>query len=386
MPCDFDENLIQVTSYEVLGKLPNPFICDDGTVADTPEKWEQRRREMYKTVIELQYGTQPPAPEFLEVEKTYAAGKGRNNTYLLHTGTRENPITFGMRIFLPNCDGPWPVVVDGDGCFEYFCDKAFIEAFTSRGVALAIFNRTELAHDLNNEPRETAGQLYRTYPDKTFGALGAWAWGFSRCVDALEKIGGFDMSLIAFTGHSRGGKTAMLAGALDERAAIVCPNESGAGACGCYRVHMNAVTEHGENKPSERLSDILNNFSYWFGPDLKEYARKEEELPFDCHFIKAMVAPRTLIVADAASDIWCNPGGSWQTTMAAKEVFKLLGAEENLYWYYRRGYHYHKAEDARRLVSVIEHKWKGTPVEDTFFVTPFKQPELIFDWKCPEKK
>ena len=57
MPCDFDRDLIKVTEYDVLGKLPDPFLCKDGTVADTAEKWAVRRAEMYKDVIELQYGT-----------------------------------------------------------------------------------------------------------------------------------------------------------------------------------------------------------------------------------------------------------------------------------------------------------------------------------------
>lgn len=383
MPCDFDRSLIKVTEYEVLGQLPDPFICKDGTVADTPEKWEKRRAEMYKDVIELQYGTQPPAPAFLEVETLYRGGKGRSNSYYIHTGTKETPVTFGMRVFLPESDGPWPVVVDGDGCFDYYCDREFIHAFTDKGIALCVFNRTALAHDIKDEDRMQAGQLYRAYPEKTFGALGAWAWGFSRCVDALEKLGGFDLSTLVFTGHSRGGKTAMLAGVLDERATIVAPNETNAGSCSCYRIHMAAVQENGNIQRSETLADISKNFPFWFGPALKEYANREAELPFDCHFLKAMVAPRVLMVAEAASDIWTNPIGSWQTTMAAKEVYKMLGAESNLYWYYRRGFHKHALEDVRRLVSLIGHVRNGEELEDTFFETPFEQPERIFDWKNP---
>lgn len=383
MPCDFNQDLIQVTSYEVLGKLPNPFICHDGSVADTPEKWQARRAEMYRDVIELQYGTQPPAPEFLEVETVYQGGKGRSNSYLIHTGTKEKPVTFGMRVFIPNCDGPWPVAVDGDGCFDYYCDPAFRKTFTDKGIALCVFNRTELAHDIKNEERMQAGQLYRTYPDKTFGAIGAWAWGFSRCVDAMEKIGIFDLSTLAFTGHSRGGKTAMLAGVLDERATIVAPNESNAGSCSCYRIHMEAIKENGTPFRGETLADISKNFPFWFGPELKNYADREQDLPFDCHFLKAMVAPRVLMIAEAASDIWTNPIGSWQTTMAAKEVYEMLGVEDNLYWYFRRGEHYHDVSDVRRLVSLICHIRNGEELEDTFFETPFKQPELIFDWKNP---
>lgn len=383
MPCDFDRSLIKVTEYEVLGKLPDPFICKDGSVADTPEKWAARRAEMYKDVIELQYGTQPPAPEFLEVETLYRGGKGRSNAYYIHTGTKAHPVTFGMRVFIPNCDGPYPVVVDGDGCFDYYCDKEFIQMFTDKGIAFCVFNRTELAHDIKDEDRMQAGQLYRAYPEKTFGALGAWAWGFSRCVDALEKLGGFDLSTLAFTGHSRGGKTAMLAGVLDERATIVAPNETNAGSSSCYRIHMAAVQENGNIQRSETLADITKNFPFWFGPELKKYADCEQDLPFDCHFLKAMVAPRVLLIGEAASDIWTNPIGSWQTTLAAKEVYKMLGAEDNLYWYFRRGFHKHDLSDVRRLVSLICHVRDGEPLEDTFFETPFEQPELIFDWKNP---
>ena len=42
---DFDENFIKVTEYEVLGKLPNPFLLSDGTYADTPEKWKEHRKQ-----------------------------------------------------------------------------------------------------------------------------------------------------------------------------------------------------------------------------------------------------------------------------------------------------------------------------------------------------
>lgn len=384
MPCDFDRSLIKVTKYEVLGKLPNPFIFEDGTVADTAEKWRERRAEMYQDVIELQYGTQPPAPEFLEVETLFCGSVfGMSSNYRIRTGTKENPVTFCIKVFLPGGEGPWPVVVDGDGCFDQHCNKDFVQMFTKNGIAFCIFNRTELAHDVHGETRDEAGQMYRTYPEYSFGALGAWAWGYSRCVDALEKIGGFDLSSIVFTGHSRGGKTAMLAGVLDERARIVAPNETNAGACGCYRIHMEAIQENGNTFRSETLADISRNFPFWFGPHFAEYADREQELPFDCHYLKAMVAPRVLMVAEAASDIWTNPIGSWQTTMAAKEVYKMLGVEDNLYWYFRRGYHGHAVEDARRLVSVIRHECYGEPLEDTFFETPFEQPELIFDWKSP---
>lgn len=382
---NFDENFIKVTEYEVLGKLPNPFLLNDGTYADTPAKWKEHRKDIYKTAVELQYGTIPPKPEYFKVDLLYRGGEGRSNSYRITTGTNKKQVSFLMKVILPKKKGKHPAIVDGDLCFMYSFDKEFISTVTDNNIILVLFDRTELANDVRGEGLRK-GALYEVYPEYTFGALGAWAWGYSRCVDALEMLGLADMSCIAFSGHSRGGKTAALAGALDERAVIVNPNATCAGSCGCYRIHMKAITEDGEEKRSETLADLYEKFDFWLNEELGEYADRENELPFDCHYIKALIAPRVLFVSEAASDIWANPIGVWQTNQAAKEVYKLLGAEENLYWYYRTGYHYHDLQDLRMLVSIIKHVYSGEPLCDGFFKTPFKQPDLIFDWRCPEKK
>lgn len=377
---DFDENLISVSEYEVVGKLPDPFLMNDGRRITSPDEWEKRREEIYKTAIELQYGTQPPAPEVFDLE---ALDEDRN--YRITAGTAEKQAQFMMHVLKPNGEGPFPVIIDGDECFHYCFDTDLVKTVLDNGIAIVLFNRTELAHDIRNEGRRK-GQLYGIYPEYTFGALGAWAWGYSRCVDALEKLDGFKMDCIAFTGHSRGAKTAALAGALDKRAAIVNPNETCAGACGCYRIHMRGVKEDGTTLRSERLRDLWKNYGFWMGEGMGDYAEREQDLPFDCHFLKAMVAPRTLLIGEAASDMWANPVGSWQTSVAAKEVFKFLGAEKNLYWYFRRGTHFHTVDDIQMLCNVIRHKAFGEELKGRFFETPFKKPELDFDWKCPETK
>ena len=377
-----DENLIIITKYDVLGKLPNPFLMSDGSFANTPEKWQIQRQELLKTAVELQYGQILPKPEILKVELLYGGGWGRFNTYKIITGTNEKQLSFTMKVFMPETPGKYPAVIDGDMCFGYPFDKEFISTYTLNNIFYVLFERVELAHDVRNEGRRQ-GALYDVYQNYDFGALMAWAWGYSRCVDALEYIGRTNMDLIAFTGHSRGAKAAMLAGALDERAKIVNPNETCAAGCGCYRIHMSAITEDGEEKRSETLNDIYNHFPFWFNEKLGEYCECEEKLPFDSHYLKALVAPRTLFVSEAASDIWANPVGSWQTTMAAGEVYKMRGAEENLLWYYRKGYHYHKIEDVKMLVNIINNKRCGEELSDRFFKMPFKKPELIFDWRAP---
>ena len=379
----FNEKIIKVTEYKVLGELPDPFLKEDGSRISDPEKFEEHKKDLYKSVIELQYGKQPPEPEFLEVEFLSRSRKGF--CYRIVTGRRECPVAFTFKLFMPQnkADEKCPVIVDGDLCFDYAFDTEYLDAMLDDGIAFAIFNRTELAPDAKEAGRN--GQLYKCYPEYDFGALGAWAWGFSRVIDAIIKIDKCDNDWIAVTGHSRGGKTAALAGALDKRVKIVAPNETNAGSCSCYRIHMKAINEDGAEKRSETLEALLKNFDFWLGPKMAEYVECEEKLPFDAHFLKAMIAPRTLLIAEAASDIWTNPVGSWMTTQAAKEVYKLYGKEENLFWYFRYGYHCHKVEDIKMLVSVIKHQRDGEALCDGFFSTPFEEPEIIYKWRCPEK-
>ena len=373
------QDMLHVTKYEVLGKLPDHMTFEDGTPFTDASQWERRREELYATAVDLQFGGMPPEPEFVEVEQlNYNAGVA---TYHVHTGTRACPITFTMTLMVPNGGGSFPVIVDGDMCFPCHFNREFLDAALKEGIGWLFFNRTEIAHDMGTRK----GQIYDTYPGAQFSATSAWAWGYSRCVDAMEILFGnrkpplVDLSRIAFTGHSRGGKTAMLAGAVDRRAAVVNPNETCAGGCGCYRIHMEGYCEGLPANRSETLDDLWRVFAFWLGPDMEQYTKREQDLPFDSHYLKAMVAPRVLFVSEAAGDVWANPVGSWMTTKATESVYDLLGKPENLYWYFREGTHFHNPEDVRMLVNVIKRlKNPETPLSENFFKTPFVPPEPIY--------
>ncbi len=375
-------DMVRATEYTLLGRLPDPFLMNSGQRVSSASDWRLRREEIRSPALNLLYGQTPPEPEFVNVEAICDYRYSASKVYRVHTGTRAHPLHFRMQVLLPReIKGKCPVIVDGDQCFA--CSEGYLEAALSKGIAWVLFDRTEIAHDVQSETRGH-GAIYETWPGLSCGALACWAWGYSRCVDALQQLDlPLDLDWIAFTGHSRGGKTALLAGALDERATIVNPNESGAGGCGCYRLRVSGVYEGMQEGRSEALRDSLEAFPYWYSKDIEPYVDNEAALPFDLHFVKAMVAPRTLFVSEAAGDLWANPIGSWQTTMAAREVYRFLRAENNLLWYYRPGFHAHTALDAEMLVNVIRHQKDGEPLDDKLFRLPFEKPEPAFDWRCP---
>ncbi len=245
-----------------------------------------------------------------------------------------------------------PVVLNGDGCWSYVSEDV-LKIALGKGFAVMQFNRCEIARDRFDTPHfdgTPKGDLahtrdrgiYKVFPGE-YGTLSAWAWGYHRAIDAILRIPYLDESRIMITGHSRGGKTVELAAATDERIAIAADNNSGCGGFSCYRVR--------DDEKAEDCELLARVQPHWFGKDYPKYAGREDDFPFDQHFLAALIAPRALRMQFALRDYPSNLIGTGETYLAAREVYKLLGAEDKINLIYREGYHAHELEDWRHSLE-----------------------------------
>lgn len=362
--------------HMLIGELPDLFQFTDGTRVHSQPDWLRRREELRELILSIEYGHLPPTPtavvpELLHPNVSARLNNARRFGYRLHIEGGQRPFWFMVSVLAPAGEGPFPVVVNGDSCWGALREEIVLDVL-DRGYVLVTFDRTEIVPDAYRSERDAG--LYLVYPDLDFGALAAWAWGYHRVLDFLPTLDFADPRRVAITGHSRGGKTVLLAGATDERVALTAPNNSGSGGAGCYRWQAEGC---------EKLEDGIRMVPYWYAKRLADFVGREDELPFDQHAVKALVAPRGLVSMEALGDLWANPSGTYQTFDAAREVYRFLGAEDRIGIWFREGDHDHGPADWAAFLDFADWHLQGREPARRFDENPFPEMPRAFGWRAP---
>lgn len=359
-----------------LQELPNPFLRPGALPVQTLSDWESQRKWIRELLLHHEYGHAPAGPfttKVLEVqERSRENGAAREVTFSLEVSGGTTPFRMRCGLVFPTMGGPrFPVILAIDPVWQPHVTET-ARKVNQRGYAFAGFHY----HDVDEDKPDRTRGVYPAFPSNDWATLAAWAWAASRLTDHLMTRSDVDPSRLAITGHSRCGKAALLAGALDERFQLTAPHASGAGGAGSFRIQPKGV---------ETLDLITDpkRFHYWFHPNLRKFAGQEDQLPFDQHFLKALVAPRALLSMEAMGDTWANPTGTWQTHRAAREVFRFLDAEDRLMAWYRPGGHDLTTADWETLLDAADHVFKKSPLPEILRTNPDSGTSPAFSWRAP---
>lgn len=330
------------TSTGAATQFPDLLRTESGRAVDGPKAWEEvRRAEVAKAILPIEYGTMPKEPADVRV---VPVGEHQEIPWMPGVATRKfkvwcdmdgQEVSFVIQVWHGKdvkAETKLPVLLNGDGCWAYLSGE-IVAAVVKRGWMLAHFNRCEVARDDQSSGDST---------------LLKWAWAYHRAIDALLKAEPrTDAGRIAITGHSRGGKTVELAAATDMRVFATGDNCSGCGGSAPYR----DIPEG-----AETLAIITERFPYWFALGWASYAGKERELPFDQHFLAALIAPRKLFIRHAKDDRWANPDGAKELAEESRKVWALYGKEANLRYSLREGDHRHGCDDFMAFLDFAEER------------------------------
>jgi hypothetical protein len=340
--------------------LPDPLLQADGAAVATPAAWREGRRgeilELFRSQV---YGRSPAPPqqigfEILEESSQALSGSAIRRQVRIRLGGQLDAPFLDLLLYAPRSETPVPAIlglnfagnhsihadpqirvtsswvrddpehgVTGNRASEASrgsrASRWPVQAILDRGYALATAYYGDIDPDYDDGFRNGVHALgYEEAPappaGERWGSIAAWAWGLSRALDYLETDPSVDALRVAVMGHSRLGKTALWAGAEDERFALVISNDSGCGGAALSR-----------RRVGETVKQINDRFPHWFADNFARYDDREPELPVDQHMLLALVAPRPLYVASATGDAWADPRGEFLSCVHASPVYELLG-------------------------------------------------------------
>ncbi len=351
----YDE--VKVKEY----KLPELLISNNGKKIQTSEDWiDIRRPEIIRLFEEYIYGRVPQACleikfETVKTDSNALCGKAIQKNvvacfikegdtiqmelliFIPAGATKPVPLFLGMNFYGNQAihhDPGIPVTksyVHNNPEYNIFNHTATcesrgtdssswpVERILERGYGLATFCYGDLDPDFDDGFKNGIHSLL-DYSEKNgsneLSSISAWAFGLTTAMDYFETDERINKSQVVVIGHSRLGKTALWAGAIDQRFAIVISNNSGCGGAALSR-----------RKTGETVWDINTRFPHWFSRNFHDFSDRENELPVDQHMLIGLMAPRPVYVASAEQDKWADPYGEFLSLYHAGQVYKLFGSD-----------------------------------------------------------
>lgn len=324
------------------------------------------REEMLDIVQAQLFGYLPPKPEKISFETEeniipkFCAGKAVCHKVTVNTVINGKEFSFPFLATLPTDEEKHPFFVHIN--FRDLNPDRYMptEELVDNGFAVLSVWYNDITSDDGDFTNGLAGVLFENGKrnDTDCGKIAMWAWATQRILDYAETLPDkLDLSRSVVCGHSRLGKTALFAGATDERFAFSYSNDSGCSG---------AAIARGTAPGGERVADICRNFPFWFCENYKKYCNNEDNMPFDQHYLVASIAPRKVLIGSASEDKWADPLSEMLCCVASSPAFvngfkyedrppqiddKFFDGD--IGYHMRKGLHYFSREDWLRLIEFV---------------------------------
>ena len=325
------------------------------------------KKQIIDTILREEYGYLPARPYNVSAklernDPRFCAGKAPLQTFSLTCRAEWGEFSFPVYYVAPKNKTDIP-------CFIHINFRNAIpdryqptEELIDCGYATLSFCYKDVTSDDGNFTNGLAGAVYpngkRAASD--CGKIGLWAWAAMAVMDFAQTLPELNKDKICIVGHSRLGKTALLAGALDERFYCAFSNDSGCSGAALAR-----------NNTGETVKKIVDAFPYWFCENYYKYSDNESALPFDQHWLIAANIPHKVYVASAANDSWSCPKNEYLSCVAADEYYRANGMggfvhpeslpeigdifhDGDIAYHMRDGLHFLSREDWHRYIEFLD--------------------------------
>lgn len=283
------------------------------------------------------------------IDDAYLGGRGTLEEVTLTLGSGDGARTFPIVLAIPNRaqSAPVPLLISqtfSDNCSVFpndpvsefggaMCDGtnmtgmvgfiatnifgtyiayAPIERYFDAGLAYASFPGWSFVPDSEvSGPDVMAGLGEAPLPTS---ALMAWAFGFHAAAVALGEDERIRDDAITAIGHSRYGKSALIASGWSDQIAGAIAHQSGFGGGSSSR-----------SKTGETLVRMANSYPHWMRPELGPELENGLELTLDQHFLLALSAPKPIFLGNGRRDVWSDPNSSFVLAQAADRIYEARG-------------------------------------------------------------
>lgn len=248
--------------------------------------------------------------------------------------------------------------------FGEYIAKAPVETYIQAGFGYASFYGPGFVPDRDGAAQDAMATIGGS-PGLS-STLMAWAYAYAAIAEQFAPDPRIDPAAIIALGHSRYGKSALIAAAWSEAIAAALAHQSGfAGAASS------------QSSTGETLLRMAKTYPHWLRPGLADDLQAGWHPTFDQHYLLALAAPKPVLLGNGRRDVWSDPNSTFRVAQAATPAYAALGSSgltatgmldfkpaDPLSYWLRQGGHSVIAKDIDAFIAFLMAHFNSTPVPE----------------------